>query len=598
MMTSCQVDFEPLGIRAECPADTALSEVARSAGVGLESVCGGRGVCGRCQVRIVTGAVSPPAETERQHLSAAQLADGYRLACLTRVLGDVKVDVPATSCLMAQRLQLTGVESSVPFEPAVEEYRLALNPASLNDLRPDQARLIGCLESVHGRPTVSIDLMALRQLSPILRENEWQARVAVRDQEVVDVRSPYQGPLGLAIDLGTTKVAAYLVDMETGQTVAADGAMNHQIAYGEDVMSRIACAMQGKGEMLRRAITEGINDLIERLCPESERIVEVSLVGNTAMHHLFLGLPVQQLGRAPYLPAVSAPLDVKARDLGLHVAPGAYVHLLPNVAGFIGSDHVAMILATGIDRTEKTVLGLDIGTNTEVVLARHGELMSCSTASGPAFEGAHIKHGMRAASGAIEKVRLNDSEVEVQTIDDAPAIGLCGSGVLDAISELHRVGLLNRRGRLHDGPGVRCIDGKREFVLVSGEHSGGGHGITLTERDVGEIQLAKAAIRTGLEALLREMGLRCEEVDEVIIAGAFGTYINVASAVAIGMLPPLPLERFQQVGNAAGVGSKLALVSRSHRAMAMEISRRVRYLELMTQPDFASQFARAMYLQP
>ncbi|MDY7076414.1 MAG: 2Fe-2S iron-sulfur cluster-binding protein, partial [Chloroflexota bacterium] len=273
-MTSFQVDFEPLGIRAECPADTALSEVARSAGVGLASVCGGQGVCGQCQVRIVTGAVSPPTETEREHLGAAQLADGYRLACLTRVLGDVKVDVPATSCLMAQRLQLTGVEASVPFEPAVEEYMLALNPASLNDLRPDQARLIECLESVHGCPIVSIDLMALRQLSPILRENEWQARVGVSGQEIVDVRSPHQGPLGLAIDLGTTKVAVYLVDMETGQTLKVAGIMNPQIAYGEDVMSRIACAMQGEREELSRVIVAELNELIKGLCQEPERIVE------------------------------------------------------------------------------------------------------------------------------------------------------------------------------------------------------------------------------------------------------------------------------------------------------------------------------------
>ncbi|MDY7077698.1 MAG: ASKHA domain-containing protein, partial [Chloroflexota bacterium] len=340
------------------------------------------------------------------------------------------------------------------------------------------------------------------------------------------------------------------------------------------------------------------NELIKGLCQEPERIVEITLVGNTAMHHLFLGLPVQQLGRAPYLPAVSTPLDVKARDLGLHVAPGAYVHLLPNVAGFIGADHVAMILATGIGHTEKTVLGLDIGTNTEVVLARHGELMSCSTASGPAFEGAHIKHGMRAASGAIEKVRLTDSGVEVQTIDDAPAIGLCGSGVLDAISELRRVGLLNRRGRLHDGPGIDRVNGKREFVLVSGEHSGSGHNITLTERDIGEIQLAKAAICTGVNTLLEKAQTHHEELDEVIIAGAFGTHINVASAVAIGMLPSLHLERFRQVGNAAGVGARLALISRSQRALAMEIARRIRYLELMTLPDFASQFAQAMYLPP
>jgi uncharacterized 2Fe-2S/4Fe-4S cluster protein (DUF4445 family) len=301
--------------------------------------------------------------------------------------------------------------------------------------------------------------------------------------------------LGLAVDLGTTKIAAYLVDMETGDPLAAEGIMNPQIAYGEDVMSRISYAMGNGGARLRQVVTEGLNELIEKLCSEPERIVEMTLVGNTAMHHLFVGLPVRQLGLAPYLPAVQISLDVKARDLGLHVAPGAYVHLLPNVAGFIGADHVAMILATGIYKTDKIVVGLDIGTNTEVV------------SSGPAFEGSRIKHGMRAASGAIEKVRVLDSQAKVQTVDDAPPIGLCGSGIVDAIAELRRIGLINRRGRLGDDPGVRPVDNTREFILVAGERSGTGQDITITQKDISEIQLAKAAIRTGIEALLDEEGI-------------------------------------------------------------------------------------------
>jgi uncharacterized 2Fe-2S/4Fe-4S cluster protein (DUF4445 family) len=402
--------------------------------------------------------------------------------------------------------------------------------------------------------------------------------------------------LGLAVDLGTTKIAAYLVDMETGDPLAAEGIMNPQIAYGEDVMSRISYAMGNGGARLRQVVTEGLNELIEKLCSEPERIVEMTLVGNTAMHHLFVGLPVRQLGLAPYLPAVQISLDVKARDLGLHVAPGAYVHLLPNVAGFVGADHVAMILATGIHRTDRVIVGLDIGTNTEVILAHRGKMRSASCASGPAFEGSRIKHGMRAASGAIEKVRVLDSQAKVQTVDDAPPIGLCGSGIVDAIAELRRIGLINRRGRLGDDPGVRPVDNTREFILVAGERSGTGQDITITQKDISEIQLAKAAIRTGIEALLDEEGIGWEEVEEVIIAGAVGTTIDPASAIAIGMFPPLSLERFRQVGNAAGVGARLALVSRSQRAEAEEIARRVRYLELMTQPGFASRFARAMYL--
>jgi uncharacterized 2Fe-2S/4Fe-4S cluster protein (DUF4445 family) len=314
------------------------------------------------------------------------------------------------------------------------------------------------------------------------------------------------------------------------------------------------------------------------------------------MHHLFLGLPVRQLGLAPYNAVVSEPVDVKARDLGLAIAPGAYVHLLPNVAGFIGADHVAMILATGLDRVDGTFVGLDIGTNTEVVLARHGELLSCSTASGPAFEGAHIRHGMRAVGGAIEKVRVERQNVQVTTVGGAPPIGLCGSGVLDAIDELHRAGLLTRRGRLLPHPSVRELDGERQFVLVPAADGGIDRDITLGEKDISEILLAKAAMRTGIDTLLRETGTAPDELDGIIIAGAFGTRIDVKSALGIGMLPPLPPGRIRQVGNAAGVGARLALVSLSQRERAVCIARRLRYLELMVQPDFAMHFAHAMFL--
>ncbi len=594
-MTSCRVDFESLGVRVECADGVLLNEVAHKAGIGLVSTCSGLGLCGRCRVQVVDGAVSPLTEAEREWLSATELADGYRLACQTHVLGDIKVYVPASSLLVAQRLQLVGEEIEVAFEPVVEECLVALSPASMDDPRPDWARLVESLESTYKRRVTTADLMALRRLSPILREGGWQARVSVRGEEIVDVRPLDRGPLGLAVDLGTTKIAAHLVDMETGDTLAAEGIMNPQIAYGEDVISRISYTMESGGGKLRQVVIEGLNELIKKLCPEPERIVEATLVGNTAMHHLFLGLPVRQLGLAPYLPAVKASLDVKARDLGLCIAPGAYVHLLPNVAGFIGADHVAMILATGIYKTDKTVVGLDIGTNTEVVLTHGGEMRTTSCASGPAFEARHIKHGMLAASGAVEKVKILDSAVEFQTVNGAPPIGLCGSGIVDALAELHRIGLINRRGRLGDGPGIRQVGNTREFVLVSGEGSKTGQDITITQKDISEIQLAKAAIRTGIEALLDEAEIAWEQVEKVILAGAFGTYIDPASAIGIGMFPALPLERFKQVGNAAGMGAKLALISKLQRTNAGEIARRVRYLELMTHPNFPMQFAHAMY---
>jgi len=330
------------------------------------------------------------------------------------------------------------------------------------------------------------------------------------------------------------------------------------------------------------------------------------VVGNTAMHHLLLKLPVQQLVQAPYLPAVQQALDVKARELGLQIAPGAYVHLLPIIAGYVGADHVAMLLATGLHQAEGVVLALDIGTNTEVCLADNGRLTSLSCASGPAFEGAHIRHGMRAAEGAIEHLRIVDGRVEYQTIGQAPAVGLCGSGILDTLAQLFQAGIVDARGRMGDHAYVRGEGRAREFVIVAGKDTEGsaplqqGQGerpaITFTQKDVRELQLAKGAMRTGIQVLLQIHGLSEQEIDRVIIAGAFGTYIDIGSAMSIGMLPRLPLERFRQVGNAAGMGAKLALVSASKRAEAQELARRVGYVELATIPNFSHVFAQSMYL--
>lgn len=345
-----------------------------------------------------------------------------------------------------------------------------------------------------------------------------------------------------------------------------------------------------------------LNQLAVELCAKVDAtpqdIVEAVVVGNTAMHHLLLRLPVAQLAFPPFLPAVGEALDIKARNIGLHIAPGAYVHLLPNIAGFVGADHVAMLLATEVWQAEGLILALDIGTNTEVSLVNNGEITAVSCASGPAFEGGHIENGMRAASGAIERLRLVDDRVEYQTIDGAPPVGLCGSGILDAMAQLYSAGVLDKSGRMMDNhPRVRVGKGQREFVLVSEEERHGGSAITITQHDVRELQLAKGAIYTGIQVLLKAKSRSEKEINQVIIAGAFGSHIDVFSAMTIGMLPPLPLDHFQQVGNAAGMGAKLALISGSKRAEAQTIARRVNYIELATAPYFEETFVKATYLR-
>ena len=602
MNSNCEIDFQPIGRRIHAEYGTKIFEVTRDYGVGLASLCGGKGTCGKCKVRIVLGDVSPLDEREKKALSAEEIAQGYRLACLTKVYGDIKVEIPIESLVVSQRIQLSGEEKGAIVDPVVQTITVSLSRPSRTDNRSDQVRLTDYLAENYGLTDIHIDLYAQRRLSSILRNNEWRAKIGLHGNEVVTAGRVEDRVLGVAIDVGTTKLAAYLTDLETGEILAAKGMMNPQIAYGEDVISRISYAIDHDGETLQHTVVDGLNRLIGELCSERglapDGIAEVVLVGNTAMHHLSLGLPVKQLILSPYVPAVSRSLYTKSRDISMVVSPGAYVYTMPNIAGFVGADHVAMLLATGLSDACATTIGIDIGTNTEITLAANGQMTACSCASGPAFEGAQIKNGMRAMAGAIEKIRINGASVTLQTIDDQPPVGLCGSGVLDAIAQLLGAGIIDEMGKLKSHPCVRQTERGKEFVLARRGQSGTGKDITLTEKDISEIQLAKGAIASGIHILLKNANIAWHEIDEVIIAGAFGTYIDVASAISIGMLPPLPVQRFSQVGNAAGVGAKLALISKTQRQMGVDIARRVSHIELTSYSGYPRVFANALRLSP
>ena len=608
------IDFQPIGRRGECPEGKTLLDCARLLGVDLTSLCGGTGKCGQCIVQVVDGDVSDPTSIDAEFLTPDAIAHGFRLACRTIPLSDCRLRVPVESLTSPQRTQVEGEETTVALDPLAKSCVVTLQPPSLNDLRADAGRLVDALQEQHGVTASRVDLEVLREISSSLRSRvnsdngSWQVRVVTREDEVIGLLPPEAAPLGLAIDLGTTKIAAYLVDLASGRTLGSRGLMNPQIAYGEDVVSRIALAEQVEGNrsLLRQLVVGAVNQVVSELCArveaEASQIVDMVIVGNTAMHHFFLGLPVRQLALAPYVPAVTSALDVKARDLGLRLAPGAYVHLLSNVAGYVGADHVAMLLAAHIEEARGVVLAIDIGTNTEICLANDGVLTSTSCASGPAFEGAHIKHGMRAASGAIDRLHLVGDKIEFQTIGGGPPVGLCGSGVVDAMAQLFLAGALDRQGRMLDHPRVREAEGVSEFVLVDestapgqGTSETGRSAIVFTQQDVRQLQLAKGAIRTGIEMLLVESGRRAEEIDSVIIAGAFGTYIDVSSAITIGLFPKLPLERFRQVGNAAGLGAQYLLISKAQRVRAQEIARRIEYVELTAHSGFTDTFVQALY---
>lgn len=596
------VDFEPLGRRAEVSAGQSLLEAAQAAGVELEAICGGAGSCGACRLRLMDGELTPPTPNEEAALGGEGLALGFRLACQAVPLSRVKVEVPPESLSAVQRLQLEGVALETAPDPLVVPLDLELDPPTLEDLRADYTRLQEAAANLgQGAPQAGLPLLAV--LPERLRTQNWSIRLALRRGEIVGLLPRGTRLFGLAVDLGTTKVAAYLLDLASGETVAQTGAMNPQIACGEDVISRIHYANEHRDgrRLLQERVVVALNDMVAGLCGQAgispEQVVEAVVVGNTAMHHLFLGLPVEQLGRAPYVPAVGHALDLRAGDVGLRLAPGAHLYLPPNIAGYVGADHVAMVLATALADSAQTTLALDIGTNTEICLAHGGRLLSCSCASGPAFEGAHIHDGMRAAPGAIERVRIAGEDVFLHTIGNRPPIGICGSGILDAVAEMVREGLVDRRGALQQGrPHVRANDRTPEFVLAEAPRTGHGRDIVVTRRDVNEVQLAKAAIRAGVEVLLAQAGIGAAEIAEFIVAGAFGTYLDVRSAVTIGMFPALPQERFRQVGNAAGTGARQLLISAERRRVAEDIARRIEYVELTTYPAFATVFLQAMHL--
>ncbi|MFH2038870.1 MAG: ASKHA domain-containing protein [Chloroflexota bacterium] len=597
---SHEVTLQPIGRRISVPAGSTILDAARLAGVELVTICGGEGVCGTCKVRLVEGQLSEVNSDEECEFSSEEINGGFRLACQAVILSDVRIDIPPESFSTPQRLQVEGQEIPTELDPIVTGLDVNIQPASLKDLRADLTRLRGSLAKT-GLADFQININVAAKLPYLLRSEQGEIRLVFRKKELVSILPSGSKIVGLAVDIGTTKLAAYLVDLETGETLAKAGAMNPQIAYGEDVISRISYANDHTdgAKILQSHLVETLNKLLDNLSREAnikqEQVVEAVMVGNTAMHHLFSGLPVKQLGESPYVAAVGESLSFIGQNIGLELAAGAHVYMPPNIAGYVGADHVAMLLGADLSQVNQTTIALDIGTNTEISLFHAGEHFSCSCASGPAFEGAHIQAGMRAAQGAIERVQIDGSEIRVQTIGDEAAVGICGSGILDVVAELIKNKLLDKRGKLKGNhPALLEKEKNTHFVLVPAEKTGTGKDVIISRQDINEIQLAKAAIRAGVEVLLAEAGINDEDIQTFIVAGAFGTYLDIGSAIQIGMFPDIPRQRFKQVGNAAGGGARKLLVSMHQRQMADTIAENVNYVELATHPDFMKIYVKAL----
>ena len=588
------LDFPQLERQIEVHDADTIFDGARRNGVRIVGACGGRGTCGSCVVRVVEGEVEP-AEHARGGASALErqgAGGGERTwlrACQVVPVTDCVIEVAPRSLAPVVRAEpgLDAASASLDVDSPLASRDIGVDAASLADPASDADRVMRAL----GMPLARLDLAAARELPTVLRGSGGSLRARLHGDELIGFAALGSPGLGLAVDLGTTNVAAFLMDMESGARLASLAIENPQVAWGADVISRInhaARSAAGAAE-LRGAVLAAIGALAHDLCQavgaRAGDIVDVALCGNTAMHHLLLGLPVGQLGRTPFVAALRDAVDVKARELGLSVCAGAYVHLPPNVGGFVGGDHVTALLATREHwRDVTTSLVMDIGTNTEITLIHQGRFLSASCPSGPALEGGHISCGMRAAEGAIERVAIgDDGELDIGVIGGKAAVGLCGSGVLDALAAFRAGGMLDQRGRLAgQHRHVIEVDGQRAAVLAPD--------VSFTQADVRAVQLAKAAIRAGVELLAREAGIDELDIERLVIAGAFGAYIDVASGVAVGLFPDLPRERFVQVGNAAGAGVRQMLVSHRARASARELAGQCRYVELSTLAGFQKTF--------
>lgn len=611
------VTFHPEDRQQRTDPGEDLLEAATNAGVPLEHLCGGNGLCGTCTVRIEEGdeTLSDPTEAERELLSAAALTGGTRLACRCHVTdpGTVSVTVPPASRTEGDIVVTDGLELQIDHDPTVTQYHLRLEPPSLSDGRADRKRLLDGINDAYDLAVDTISHDLHRELPARLRAGASDERIDVTatvydGREIIDLDpGVVDERYGLAIDIGTTTLAVYLIDLQTGEECGVAAGINPQSEYGEDVMSRMRyCRKQDDGrEVLQTALRDGLNDCIDELVDsehiEKSRIYEAVLVGNTAMHHLFLGYDPSHVAGAPYVPARQAAVTRRASDHGLDIAPTGHLHWLPISGGWVGPDKVAVLLASNHLASDATTVCIDIGTNGEISVATDTAVITTSAPAGPALEGAELTYGVRARPGAIDAVQVDPTTFEpaISTIENEAPLGICGSGVIDAIAACFVAGVVDRRGTFTDAATdtshvIEREDGELAYVLAPAVDAATRDRIVLTQNDIRDVQMAKAAIQAGTRVLLNE--LDDPPVDRVVVAGGFGNHINVRAALDVGLYPDVPVEHVTSLGNGAGAGARLALLDRSARERAERIVEDLTYHEIAGTDAFESQFLQAMYL--
>jgi len=606
-----KMTLEPDGLTIPFKKGLTVLEAAGKAGIEIESICAGRGLCGKCRIRVISRKEQLPPLTaeEKKTLRDDEIKHGYRLACMVKPRLDLAVYIPSRSKRGSMRLQTEGLKVGAPLKPMIKKYCVEIPKPGLEDQRSDEDRLLEALNEKYHLDKIIISYYAVSRLPSVLRKSGWKTTAVVWDNKIIDVEpgdTSSEG-FGVALDVGTSKIALYLLDLIDGKELTTVSMVNPQRSFGEDIMTRMSFANRKEAnlEKLHEMVIDALNKLIFEACSKAgvsrSRVYEAVLVGNTVMHHFLLKLQTRYLSQSPYTQVLRRPFDCSPSTIGLQINQNGNVHALPTIRSFVGADNVAVCLVTKIAEAEKPVLALDIGTNTEIDCGSGGTgLTVTSTPSGPAFEGWATKWGMTATSGAIERIFIDPDTFEIvyRTVGDRPPLGICGSGYVDAIAEMMKAGILSHRTEFNDVKSNRIRKGEagHEIVIAREKESNVGKDIVVTQKDIREIVKAKAAIHSAITILLSHLKLAEDRIDKFFLAGAFGSYIDPENARTIGILPDLDLERIVPIGNAAGTGAKLALLNTDERHDAEEISAKAVFIELATHPMFVKEYVNSMYL--
>jgi len=601
-----QLKFVPSGQEVRVPPGVSVFDAASWNGLAIDSTCGGHGTCKKCKIQILEGEV-PISNLDIRAFTSDQLADGWRLACVARANTNLKVDIPPLST--RPKAATVGVGRQVILRPAVQKRYVELAEPSLHDQAMDLERLQAAIEDIE----FSVDLDVLKTMPTILRASHWKVTAVINDDVLIAIEPGDTTALSYAVafDLGTTTVVATLLDLATGTPVAVKSMLNKQQPFGADVISRISATMLDKNALalMQKAALETLNELVREVCAESgvtaANIYDLAIAGNATMMELLLGIDPEPVGVAPFITVTRDWPVLRASEIGIEVQSGARCYVFPLFGAYVGGDIVAGALATGMDRDKRIRLLIDVGTNCEIVLSDGDKILATAAPAGPAFEAASISCGMRAADGAVEVVQVTTEEVTLGVIGEVAPVGLCGSGLVDAVYALHKVRLIDDSGRFATNEVAEQIapaiasrlitrdNEERAFILAWEDDQ---PSVYLSQRDVRELQFAKASIATGWRLLLDELGLTDDDVQQVLLAGSFGSYLSPASAIGIGLVPKLPVARIVSAGNVAGEGAKMVLLSQAERHGATALLKEVAYVELSDRPDFNDKFMAELAL--